>query len=109
MTLSKLVDAEKVEVELDVQKKAVVEKQRGMAILQKQVVDLEAKCKKLEADLTTMDKAWRLKRLHLKASENLARKEMDTVQKEFDEVLKKRDFEETEAQKLVRGLEEQLL
>ena len=80
-----------------------------MAILQKQVVDLEAKCKKLEADLATIDKAWRLERLQLKVAENLARKETDTVKKELDAVLKKKDFEETEAQKLVHGLEERLL
>ena len=48
-----------------------------MAILQKQVVDLEAKHAKLEADLATMDKAWRIERLQLKASETLIRKERD--------------------------------
>ena len=31
------------------------------------------------------------------------------VQKELNEALKKRDFQEIEAQKLVHGLEEQLL
>ena len=35
LTFSKLVEGEKVEVELDIQKKLVAEKQRGMAILQK--------------------------------------------------------------------------
>ena len=52
-------------------------------------MDLEAKCTKLDADLATMDKAWRLEQLQLRATENLARKETDMV--------KKKDFEETEA------------
>ena len=65
LTVGKLVDAEKVGVELEVQKRALVEKQRRMAILHKQVGDLEAKCKKLEEDLTKMDKAWRIERLQL--------------------------------------------
>ena len=61
-----------------------------MAILQKQVMDLEAQRAKLEADLATMDKAWRMERLHLKAAEALTRKEKDAVQKELDKALKKR-------------------
>ena len=77
-----------------------------MAILQKQVVDLEAQRAKLEADLATMDRSWRMETLQLKAVETLTKKERDAVQKELDEALKKRDFQETEAQKLVRGLEE---
>ena len=80
-----------------------------MAILHKQVGDLEAKCAKLEVDLTKMDKAWRMERLQLKATEIVTKKEKDAVQKELNEVLKKKDFKEIEAQKLVRGLEEQLL
>ena len=63
LTISKLVDAKRIGVELDVQKKMVAEQKRGMAILQKQVLDGEAKCEKLEVDLTTMDKAWKMERL----------------------------------------------
>ena len=82
-------------VELDVQKKVKAEQKKGMAILQKQVLDGEAKCEKLEVDLTTMDKAWRMDRLQLKVAENLTRKQRDDLCKELDEVLKKREFQET--------------
>ena len=109
LTVSKLVDAQRIGVELDFQKKVVAEQKRGMAILQKQVLDGEAKCEKLEADLTTMDKTWRMERLQLKVAENLTRKQRDDLRKELDKVLKKKEFQETEAQKLVRGLEDQLL
>ena len=74
MTVSKLVDGEKIGVELDVQKKMVAKQKKGIAILQKQVLDGEAKCEKLEADLTILDKAWRMERLQLKVAENLTRK-----------------------------------
>ena len=47
LTVGKLVDAEKVGSEFEVQKRIVTDKQRGIAILHKQVGDLEAKCKKL--------------------------------------------------------------
>ena len=96
LTVSKLVNGEKIGVELDVQKKVVVEQKRGMTILQKQILDGEAKCEKLEADLTTMDKSRRMERLQLKAAENLMRKQRNDVRKELDEVLKKREFMETE-------------
>ena len=109
LTVGKLVDAKKVEVELEVQKRAVANKQRGMAILHKQVGDLEAKCKKLEEDLAKMDKAWKVEQLQLQAVETVTKKEKVALQKELDEVLAKRNFDETKAQKLVRGLEEQLL
>ena len=48
LTVGKLVDAEKIGSELEVQKRAVADKQRGIAILRKQVEDWETKCKKLE-------------------------------------------------------------
>ena len=65
LIVGKLVDAEKFGVELEVQKRAVADEQRGMAILHKQVGDLEAKCKKLEEDLAKMDKAWKMERFQL--------------------------------------------
>ena len=52
---------------------------------------------KLQANLTTMNKAWRMERLQLKAVETLTKKQRDEVHKELDEVLKKRQFMETEA------------
>ena len=109
LTVGKLVDAEKVGAELEVQKRAVADKQRGIAILHKQVGDPEAKCKKLEEDLAKMDKVWRLERLQLQVVETATKREKVALQKELDELLEKRNFQETEAQKLVRGLEEQLL
>ena len=70
---------------------------------------MEAKCKKLEGDLAKTDKAWRIDHLQAQAVENVTKKEKAALQKELDELLEKRSFQETEAQKLVRGLEEQLL
>ena len=109
LTVGKLVDAEKIGAKLEVQKRAVADKQRGIAILHKQVGDLEAKCKKLEEDLARTDKAWRMERLQLQAVENVTKKEKAELQKELDELLEKRTFQETQAQKLVQVLEEQLL
>ena len=109
LKVNKLVDGEKIGVELDVQKKVVAEQKRGMAIVQKQVLDGEVKCVKLQVDLTSMDNASRMERLSLKAAENLTKKQRDEVRKELDEVLKKRQFMETKTQKVVVGLEEQLL
>ena len=39
----------------------------------------------------------------------MTKKEMAALQKELDDLLEKRSYQESEAQKLVRGLEEQLL
>ena len=86
-----------------------MDKQRGIAILRKQVEDWEEKCKKLEGDLARMDKAWRMDRLQAQATETVTKKEKATLQKELDDLLEKRSFQETKAQKLVCGLEEQLL
>ena len=70
----------------------MAEQKRGMAILQKKVLDGEAKYEKLEVDLTTMDKSWRMHRLQLKAVESLIRKQRDDVHKELDEVLKRENL-----------------
>ena len=56
-----------------------------------------------------MDKAWRMDRLQAQATKIGTKKEKAAFQKELDDLLEKRSFQETEAQKLVRGLEEQLL
>ena len=50
-----------------------------------------------------------MERLQLQAVENVMKKEKAALQKELDELLEKRSFQEIEAQKLVHGLEEQLL
>ena len=56
-----------------------------------------------------MDKAWRTDRLQAQAAETVTRKEKAASQKELDDLLEKRSYQELEAQKLVRGLEEQML
>ena len=56
-----------------------------------------------------MDKAWRTDRLQAVAIETLTRKEKAALQKELDDLLEKKSYQESEAQKLVRGLEEQML
>ena len=109
LTVGKLVDAEKIGSELEVQKRAVVDKQREIAILCKQVEGWKEKCKKLEGDVARMDKAWRMDRLQAHATETMTKKEKAALQKELDDLLEKKSFQEIEAQKLVRGLEEQLL
>ena len=60
LTVDKLVDAEKIGSELEVMKRAVAGKQRGLDILRKQIEGWEEKCKKLEGDVARMDKAWRV-------------------------------------------------
>ena len=97
LIVGKLVDAEEIGSELEVQKKAVADKQRGIAILHKQVEELEAKCKKLEGDVARMDKAWRMDRLQAQATETVTKKEKAALQKELDELLEKRSFQEIEA------------
>ena len=57
LTVDKLVDAETIGSKLEVMKRAVVDKQRGIDILCKQIEGWEEKCKKLEVDSSTMDKA----------------------------------------------------
>ena len=109
LTVGKLVDAEKIGSELEVQKRAVADKQRGLDILLKQIEGWEEKCKKLEGDVARMDKAWRMDRLQTQATESVTKKEKAALQKELADLLEKRSFQESEAQKLVRGLEEQLL
>ena len=109
LTVEKLVDAETIGSELEVMKRAAMDKQRGIDILHKQIEGWEEKCKNLEADITKMDKAWRTDRLQAAATETLTRKEKAALQKELDDLLEKRSYQESEAQKLVRGLEEQML
>ena len=48
-------------------------------------------------------------RLQAAATETLRRKEKIALQKELDDLLEKRSYQESEVQKLVRGLEEQML
>ena len=69
LTVGKLVDAEKIGSELEVQKRAVADKQRGLDILCKQIEGWEEKCKKLEGDVVRMDKDWRMNRLQAQATE----------------------------------------
>ena len=109
LTVGKLVDAEKIGLELEVQKRAVADKQRRLDILYKQIEGWEEKCEKLEGDVARMDKAWRTDQLQAQAIETVTKKEKAALQKELDDLLEKRSFQESEAQKLVRGLEEQLL
>ena len=109
LTVEKLVDAETIGSELEVMKRAAVDKQRGIDILRKQIEGWEEKCKNLEGDITRMDKAWRTDRLQAHANETVTRKEKAALQKELEDLLEKRSYQESEAQKLVCGLEEQLL
>ena len=109
LTVDMLVDVEKIGSELEVQKRAVADKQRRIDILRKQIEGWEEKCKKLEEDVLRMDKAWRMDRLQAQAIETVTKKEKAALQKELADLLEKRSYQESEAQKLVRGLEEQLL
>ena len=90
-------------------KRAVADKQRGLDILRKQIEGWEEKCKKLEEDVLRMDKAWRIDRLQAQATETVTKKEKAALQKELADLLEKRSYQESEAQKVVPGLEEQLL
>ena len=47
--------------------------------------------------------------MQAQANETVTRKEKATLQKELEDLLEKKSYQESEAQKLVRGLEEQLL
>ena len=109
LIVEKLVDVETIGSELEVMKRAAMDKQRGIDILRKQIEGWEEKCKNLEADITKMDKAGKTDRLQATATETLTRKEKAALQKELDDLLEKRSYQESEAQKLVRGLEEQML
>ena len=109
LTVDKLVDAETIGLELEVMKRAVADKQRGLDILRKQIEGWEEKCKKLEEDVLRMDKAWRMDRLQAQATKTVIKREKAALQKELADLLEKRSYQESEAQKLVRGLEEQLL
>ena len=109
LTVEKLVDVETIGSELEVMKRAVVDKQRGIDIVRKQIEGWEEKCKNLKGDITRMDKAWRADRLQAQANEIVTKKEKAALQKELEDLLEKRSYQESEAQKLVRGLEEQLL
>ena len=97
LTVEKLVDAETIGSELEVMKRAAMDKQRGIDILCKQIEGWEEKCKNLEADITKMDKAWRTDCLQAAATETLTRKEKATLQKELDDLLEKRSYQESEA------------
>ena len=103
LTVEKLVDAETIGSELEVMKKAAMDKQRGIDILCKQIDGWEEKCKNLEGDITRMDKAWRTDRLQAQANETVTKKEKAVLQKELADLLEKRSYQESEAQKLVRG------
>ena len=87
----------------------MADKQRGIDILHKQIEGWEEKCKNLEGDITRMDKAWRTDRLQAQANETVTKKKKAALQKELEDLLEKRSYQESEAQKLVYGLEEQLL
>ena len=97
LTVEKLVDAETIGSELEVMKRAAVDKQRGIDILRKQIKGWEEKCKNLEGDITRMDKAWRTDRLQAQANETVTRKEKVALQKELEDLLEKRNYQESEA------------
>ena len=97
LTVGNLVDAEKIGSELEVQKRAVADKQRGIDILRKQIEGWEKKCKKLEGDVARMDKAWRMDRLQAQATETVTKREKAALQKELDDLLEKRSYQESKA------------
>ena len=75
LTVDKLVDAETIGSNLEVMKRAVVDKQKGIDILRKQIEGWEEKCKNLEGDVARMDKAWRMDRLQAQGIETMMKKE----------------------------------
>ena len=94
LTASRLKDGKEIGVELAVQKKLVVEQKKSIEVLKGKLAKHNAKCVKLEVDMAQMDRSWRMKRLSLKASESLTKKQRDEARNQLDEEMKKRKLME---------------